>query len=126
MNRVMIVDSDSTTKDFFTERFGGQYQIQMATDGQTALEQLIDFQPDVVIIEISLPDMPGRHLVQQMRKHIPNLPVIAVAATESWEEARKMRVEAEPIFFYAVKPLDGEEIQKAVDAAVALQHRRLG
>jgi CheY-like chemotaxis protein len=126
MHRVMVIDPDPSTEVFFKVWFGNTYEIDVVQNGKMALEQAAHFKPDVAITEIILPDMPGWLLVQALRKETPNLPVIAVAANESWNDARKMRIEAGPILFYAVKPLNQQEIQKLLGVAVVLQHRHLG
>lgn len=123
MHRVMVIDPDPSTEAFFKVWFGDDYDIDVAINGKMALEHVVKFHPVVVITEILLPDMPGRLLVQEMRKHIPNLPVVAIAANESWEDVRKMRIEAGPILFYAVKPLNKIEIKKLLDVAVAMHSR---
>jgi len=126
MHRVMVIDPDPSTEAFFKVWFGDDYDIDVVQNGKMALAHVARFQPDVVFIEILLPDMPGWLLVQEMRKQIPNLPVVAIAANESWEDARKMRIEAGPILFYAVKPLNGPEIKKLLCVAVALRYRHSG
>lgn len=125
MHRVVIVDPDPSTYAFFEETFGASYHIQMASNGDNAIKLLTHFQPDVAVIETLLPDMSGWHLVQKMRKQIPYLPVIAIAATDSWEDARQMRIEAGPILYYAVKPLNRHEMQETLRAAVLLRQRSM-
>ena len=126
MRRVMIIDPDPSTEAFFQGWFEKDYEIDVATNGKMALEQFCCFNPDVAIVEIGLPDMPGWLVVQKMRKHIPHLPVIAIAENESWEDVRQMRIKAGPILFCAVKPLNKQEIEKTLVAAVALQQKQKG
>lgn len=123
MNRVLVVDPDSATLVFLQDVLDESYDIKMATSGREALELLSDFRPHVGVVEIVLEDMMGWHLVAKMREQIPHLPVIAIAADESWHNARQMRTKAEPILFYAVKPLNRHEMKETIGAAVTLgQH----
>lgn len=80
--------------------------------------------PEVAVVEIQLPDMMGWHLVQEMRKVINNLPVIAIATTNDWEDIRQMRIQAYPILSYVLKPFEETEIRKTLLAAVSISQRR--
>ena len=123
MNRVLVVDADSATIAFFRDVLDQNYEMQTAANGKEALIMLPNFRPDVGVVEIELEDMMGWQLAAKMRQHKPHLPIIAIASNASWDNIRQMRIEAEPILFYAVKPLNRHEMQEAIQAAVSLhQH----
>ena len=56
-----------------------------ARTGRSALEQVTALQPDVVVLDISMPDMDGLKACQQIRKHYPAIQVLILTMHESEE-----------------------------------------
>jgi DNA-binding NarL/FixJ family response regulator len=56
-----------------------------ARTGRSALEQVTALQPDVVVLDISMPDIDGLKACQQMRKHYPAIQVLILTMHESEE-----------------------------------------
>ena len=57
------------------------YEVEYYTTGKEFLANLYK-NPAVVTLDYSLPDMPGEKVLQQIRSHDPNIPVIIVSAQE--------------------------------------------
>jgi two-component system, OmpR family, response regulator len=67
--KILVVEDDLATRHLvarFLER--KNYQIQVAEDGKTALELFHHFNPDLVILDVNLPDTLGYHLCERMRE----------------------------------------------------------
>ncbi|MFB2836439.1 response regulator transcription factor [Floridanema evergladense] len=68
--KILIVEDDPGTRNLihkFLKQSKQNYQIESVTDGTTALAVFEQFQPDLVILSVTLPDITGIELCQQMK-----------------------------------------------------------
>jgi signal transduction histidine kinase/CheY-like chemotaxis protein len=85
-NRILIVDDDGPIREYLTsvlEIISPQYQILQVDNGKKALEVLRVFRPDVVLLDLTLPDMDGLDLAVQLRSYAEPPVVIAVTARDN-------------------------------------------
>jgi len=83
MAHVLVVDDEGDSVDFlvrFLERNG--HRTTSAPDGQEGLRLLLTERPDVVVLDVRMPQMDGIGLLEVMRSYLRwhNLPVILVTA----------------------------------------------
>ena len=84
--RLLLVDDDQTHLDALAERLVGDgFEVTTAASGPQALERLDAAWPDLVIIDLMMPDMDGQALAGRIksRADIPILVLSAVAAADS-------------------------------------------
>jgi two-component system cell cycle response regulator DivK len=92
--RILVVDDSEDMRDLLQrllERAG--YRVVLAADGQASLTQAKRHHPDLVLMDLSLPDMDGWEAVRHLRKmpEFRSIPIIAVTAHVSpREEERAM------------------------------------
>jgi len=92
--RILVVDDSEDMRDLLQrllERAG--YRVVVAEDGQASLTQARLHHPDLVLMDLSLPDMDGWEAVAHLRKmrEFRTIPIIAVTAhVSAREEARAM------------------------------------
>jgi CheY-like chemotaxis protein len=99
MAHVLVVDDEGDSVDFvvrFLRRRG--HRTTDAPDGQEALRLLLTERPDVVVLDVRMPQMDGISLLEVMRSYLRwhNLPVILVTAHANPKElsaARAMGVQ---------------------------------
>jgi two-component system OmpR family response regulator len=67
--KILIVDDDAAIRKLIY-RFLGQknYQVEAAEDGRTALKRFEEFSPDLVILDVILPDIIGYEVCQEMKQ----------------------------------------------------------
>jgi PAS domain S-box-containing protein len=65
------------------------HEVAVAFDGQSALEKAREFQADVVVLDLKLPDMGGYELLEQLRKLKPLANTKSIALTGYGEECRR-------------------------------------
>src|SRR6266849_1043094 len=93
-HRILVVDDSEDMRDLLQrllERAG--YRVVLAADGQASLTQAKRHHPDLVLMDLSLPDMDGWEAVGHLRKmrEFRSIPIIAVTAHVSpREEERAM------------------------------------
>jgi len=67
--RVLVVDDEPDIRDSIAWRLGADgYHLATAADGVTAIEQLSGFMPDVVLLDMKLPDMDGIEVLRRVRQ----------------------------------------------------------
>jgi len=91
-------------------------QIELVQSGSEAIRHIAKGQTDVVLLDVSLPDMSGLEVYQRIRQIDARIPVIFITATTSAETAiEAMRHGA---FEYLFKPLDLERLEEVVTEAL--------
>lgn len=69
MTRVLVIDDEPQIRRFLSICLGSQgYQVLEAEDGRRGLEQAALHQPDVLIMDLGLPDMDGQQLLKTLRE----------------------------------------------------------
>lgn len=106
---VLIVDDDTSILTALRMILEGVYEVSTATNGADALTTLGEREPDLVLLDIGLPDTNGIDLLEEIKRSAPNTVVVMATAVE---EAR-MVVKALKLgaFDYLVKPIDAQELK---------------
>ena len=83
MGNILVVDDDEKLLEILQESFGSRgYNVNVASDGEAALDRYDSEAPDVVVLDLMLPDMDGREVFKAIRK-LPggeHTPVLFVSA----------------------------------------------
>jgi signal transduction histidine kinase len=80
--RILVVDDQGDVADMFAamlEKFG--QQVQVAYDGETALQIALEQRPQIAILDVAMPGMTGAELAQRLRKKFPPNELTLVAFT---------------------------------------------
>jgi CheY-like chemotaxis protein len=113
MKRVLVVDDDPAVRKLVSDALQGEYAVDLATNGQQALESIQSRQPDAVILDMMMPVMDGRSFLEACR-HEPScaeLPVLVVSAEPSaCEDSRRLGATA-----CVAKPFDINILTAAVE-----------
>jgi two-component system LytT family response regulator len=109
--RILIVDDEPLARDRIREMLRGDDEVQFikeARNGREAIEAIIEHAPDLVFLDIQMPDMDGFEVLQRIEAdHIPF--VIFVTAYDQYA-LRAFEVHA---LDYLMKPFDRERFARA-------------
>ena len=85
--RVLVVDDETSLTELLsmTLRYEG-WEVLSAADGEGAVRSAREFQPDVVVLDVLLPDMDGLAVLGRMRRELPRVPVLFLTAKDAAEE----------------------------------------
>ena len=92
MARILVVDDSITTRSLEkTILEANGYQVEVAVDGQEALEKARAMVPDLVITDVMMPRMDGYELLEALKKEkdMAHIPVIMVTSLERREEQER-------------------------------------
>ena len=77
INRILIVDDEDNVRRMLSTAFALQgFETHCANNGRTALHLFADIHPDVVLMDIRMPEMDGIKALKEMRSHETRTPVI--------------------------------------------------
>jgi len=118
--RLLIVDDEINTVRGLTEFIPWQeygiHEIRTALNGETALEIAKEFEPQIVLTDVSMPKMNGIELTQKLSGILPNTKVIFVSGY--WEKEYLKNAFKNGVLDYILKPVDIDELGAAVSKAV--------
>jgi two-component system, OmpR family, response regulator len=85
--RVLVVDDEPTLAELLSMalRYEG-WEVRTAGDGRAAVQVARDFSPDVVILDVMLPDIDGLEVLRRLRAQSPVLPVLFLTARDAVED----------------------------------------
>jgi DNA-binding response OmpR family regulator len=120
-NKILLVDDEkgiiTMMKNYFESL---NYKVLYALNGEEALEKII-FQPDIILLDINMPEMDGIELCKRIREHI-SCPIIFITArVESHDKIIGFRAGADD---YIVKPFDIDELGARVEAHLRREQRK--
>jgi two-component system response regulator AtoC len=120
MTKILVIDDDQsiceTLEMYLTEE---GYTVHTAHTGTDGLNKFVQHQPDVVILDIRLPDITGFTVLEDLREENENVKVIMITAHHDMESTiNAMKGGA---FDYIHKPIHIDELDMAIKKAVKTQ-----
>jgi two-component system, OmpR family, KDP operon response regulator KdpE len=117
--RILVVDDEpQITRVLRTSLSSQGYDLRVANDGETALEIMKDWTPDLVITDLSMPNMDGLELSRRIRTKL-HVPIIVLSV--KGEERTKVQALDAGADDYVTKPFGMEELLARVRANLRRQ-----
>lgn len=119
MKSVLIVDDEVGTRESLRMILKNDYQVFLAKDAEEALLQFKEHSPDVILLDIILPDLDGLKVLEKIKQKEPEAIVIMITATRTVKTAvEAMKLGA---YDYITKPFDTDELCLVINRALATQ-----
>jgi two-component system, OmpR family, response regulator len=108
-HRVLVVDDEPNIADVVAMalRYQG-FQVETAGDGKSALEAVRTFKPDLMVLDIMLPDMEGFEVAERLGAQRASVPIVFLTARDATED--KIRGLTTGGDDYVTKPFSLEEL----------------
>src|SRR5438874_9415078 len=113
--RVLIVDDIPETRDHLTKLLGFESDIEVvatASSGAEALELAGRHQPDVVLMDINMPDMDGITTTEKLSTHVPTTSVVMMSVQGEADYLRRSMLAGAREFL--VKPFSSDELSASI------------
>ena len=113
--RVFLVDDHAVVREGLKALVNAQPDMEVtgeAGDGQTACAQVLQHLPDVVVLDVSMPDMSGANAAERLRQQCPQVKVVALTVHEDKGYLRQL-LEAGAVG-YVLKRAAVEELVRAI------------
>jgi AmiR/NasT family two-component response regulator len=116
--RVLIVEDDSLVSEMIQGLLEKMWYVVVgrALNGLQAIEMAKSTQPDVILMDIKMPDMDGLEATRHIYESCPT-PVVVLTAYDTPELVE--RASAAGVGAYLVKPPNTDEIERAITIAIA-------
>ncbi|MDX1663849.1 MAG: response regulator [Candidatus Promineifilaceae bacterium] len=123
--RILVVEDDFDISNMLRIYFTGQgYQVEVAARGNDALEMTRKQLPDLIILDIMLPDMDGYTICRELRTTTRTSHIPIIFLTQKDERSDKIAGLELGADDYITKPFDIEELKLRVRSAIRT-HQRL-
>lgn len=120
--RLLVVDDEPSMREFLEIMLSQDgYEVRTAASGEEGLKLYKSEEPDLILTDVKMPGMSGLDLIKHIHSQDPALPVIAVTAYASADDA--LRAVREGAYDYLSKPFQIEDLRIIIRNA--LEARRL-
>lgn len=123
--QLLLVEDEASVREAFALRLADQgYAVQTAGSGEEALALLRSFEPDILVLDLVMPNLSGLDVLARVKQTAPHLLVILLTARGTVKDA----VEATRLgaFDFVAKSIDMEDLHHALNRAtefLALQRQ---
>ncbi|MDO4505327.1 MAG: response regulator transcription factor [Spirochaetales bacterium] len=116
MEKILVVEDDDGIAEFETLELEHEgFEIKRAVNGREALELFESFGPDVILLDVMLPELSGLEVLRRIRK-TSSVPVIMVSARgETYDKVNGLDAGADD---YIAKPFEIEELLARLRAVI--------
>jgi two-component system KDP operon response regulator KdpE len=118
--RVLVIDDEPPIRKLLRVGLSAQgYQTVEASSGKAALELLGEQAPDLIILDLGLPDMQGHELLRTLRARNDSVPIVVLSSRD--DEAGKVQALDSGADDYVTKPFGMDELLARMRAALRHQ-----
>ena len=115
--RLLVVEDEPNIRELLATslRFAG-FEVQVAADGSTAIRMAAEQNPDLVVLDVMLPDLDGFTVTRRLRESGRHLPIVFVTARDSLDDKiTGLTVGGDD---YVTKPFSLEEVVARIRAVL--------
>ena len=121
-NRVLVVDDERVNRNLLKHMLTPLgYEVELAEDGTEALRKVGEDPPDVILLDILMPDLDGFQVARKLKEQEStfSIPVVMVTALEAVED--RIRALSAGANDFLSKPVDKVELQATVAAQMQVK-----
>ena len=115
MKKILIIEDVAMNRDLLVQLLEDTYELFEAIDGQQGLDMAAEIKPDLILLDIQLPEMDGYEVTLKIRadEHLKQTPIIAVTAhAMAGDEHKAFEAGCTD---YLTKPIDEDELWSKVE-----------
>jgi len=124
--RVLIVDDITETRDHLARLLGFESDMEivgLAESGRRAIELAIALKPDIVLMDINMPDMDGIEATEQLSAQVPSASVVMMSVQGEADYLRRSMLAGAREFL--VKPFSSDELTTSIRQIYAREREKL-
>lgn len=118
--KILIVEDEKDTLSLLADslkRF--DFTIETSADGRDAIQKVQDFVPDLVVLDVVLPEVDGLEVLKWIKKNRPNVFVMLATGKKEIDDIKTgYSLEAD---YYVTKPYTIDEILKGINVALSFK-----
>jgi len=117
VNRILVVDDEVGTRESLRMILKSDYEMHLAKDAEEAFVRIKQHVPDIILLDILLPDLDGLKVLERIKQNDSDMIVIMITATKTVKTAvEAMKLGA---YDYVTKPFDIDELRLIINRALS-------
>ncbi len=118
--RLLIADDEPDMLRFLKSQLGTEYQVLEAVDGQQAIEKACQFLPDMILLDMMMPEKDGLQACQELRERTPTQSIPIVLLTARADEETKLAALKAGASDFLAKPFSTTELHVRIKNLVEM------
>lgn len=104
MTKIAIIEDDQAISQMYRMKFEADgFEVALADDGQRGVELVKNFQPDIILLDLQMPEMPGDEALTEIRAHDWGKDIPVIILTNLGEEESPKTLKLLGVESYIVK-----------------------
>ena len=121
--RILVADDEKPNRRLIGNILAAQgHEVFMADDGQQALDKAFALLPDVVLLDVGMPNLDGFEVCRRLKADLRTAPIPILIVTALRDRADRLTGMQAGANDFLTKPIDAEEIRLRVKNAVQTKH----
>ncbi|MFV0439072.1 MAG: HD domain-containing phosphohydrolase [Desulfopila sp.] len=121
---VLIVDDNATNIDLLVNTLKDEYRLGIAKRGDTSLDYAAKYQPDLILLDIMMPEMDGYEVCSRLKSDPATSAIPLIFITARSDTVDKTRAFALGAVDYITKPFHAAEVRARVRTHIALKEKK--
>lgn len=116
---ILVVEDDKLSQNIISRILKTKnYSISTANNGKIAIQMIETQKPDLVLLDVMMPELSGMDTLKWIKNHCPEIPVIMLTCLDQEGKAAKEAKDL-GVFDFIGKPPDFQHLLNRVDLALA-------
>ena len=113
--KILLVDDDAIFHEIADAILSDEYNLLTAKSGQDALAKLLKYKPDLILLDVVMPEMDGWETYHKIRgisilNHVPVAFITSIDESEGLEQAKRLGASD-----YFTKPIDAMDFLRRIE-----------
>lgn len=114
--RILIVDDETELSDMVQLRLlADGYDVFIAKDGFEAMDKAEAYHPDLILLDLMMPDMNGHQVCQALRSNPQTSDISIIMLTAKNQRYDKVKAKERGVRDYIVKPFEMADLEKRIE-----------
>ena len=123
--RILVVDDEFGMVRAVERVLGGTHEVVGSHSSPQALTLAREFEPDLVVLDVRMPEIDGFELMGRLKADLPGVDIIVMTGSLDDLDQKLIRAIRGRAFYFIQKPFDREVLQTLVERCLELRWRRL-
>jgi type IV pilus assembly protein PilB len=121
--RVLVVDDDPSLRKLSEAMFGDEYEVSVAADGNEGIKKATLERPDLILLDLRLPDMSGTEVAERLRSRAATSLIPLIMLTAEAGDAAELESLRSGVDDYITKPFDEQLLKARMQNVLRRAHR---
>ncbi|MDB6016198.1 MAG: Integral rane sensor hybrid histidine kinase [Pedosphaera sp.] len=120
--KLLVADDEPDMLRFLKLQLSSHYQVIEAVDGQQAVDKVLQFLPDVILLDMNMPEKDGLQVCRELRQHESTLSIPIILLTARADEETKLAALSAGANDFLCKPFSTSELHVRIKNLVESHH----